>query len=218
MIWKSTQIWILLGQNKVFYCIELNVSKAILRNGLREMKRMYYHLISAVLIAVVISGAYLAFSNSAHPADTPPLLYKYSVSQANSNSTLFRGSVYFNATQGATEQINITFTSLASTPISIPIENLTITSYTDEEGYSFWATEAQPNVINYSLTLSQISLQPEGSNSTVLTINWSNAAPTGTFWLNLYLGNLYFSGQHQKYEVSYSSAIWLGIDVNSKKA
>ena len=182
------------------------------------MKRIYYHLVAAVLIGAVILGAYFAYSNQAHPADTPPLLYKYSVSQANSSSTSYQGSTYFNATQGATEQINVTFTSLTSTPILIPVENLTITSYTNEYNYSFWSDEAQPNVISYSLSLTQISLQPNGSNSTVLTINWLKAAPTGTFWLNLYLGNLKFIAQPQKYEVSYSSAVWLGVDVNPKEA
>jgi len=101
--------------------------------------------------------------------------------------------------------------------IEIPIKNLTITSYTDSSGYSFWDGSAQPNVINYSFSQSQIDLQPYTSNSTSLTIKWASGAPTGTFTLNIFLSNLKFISNPAKYDMSYSSSIWLGVNVNPKE-
>jgi len=181
------------------------------------MKRRYYHIITIIAIAAII-GIYVVYVRTVQTAYTPPLLYSYSLSSPTTGqiSTL-EYNEYVNVTQGSTQQVNVTFTSLASVQIEIPIENLTITSFTDSLGYSFWASEAQPNTINYSFSQSQIDLQPHTSDSTILTIKWSNSAPTGTFTLNIFLGNLKFVSNPPKFDVPYSSSIWLGVSVNPKE-
>ena len=181
------------------------------------MKRRYYHIITIIAIAAII-GIYVGYATRVQMASTPPLLYSYSLSSPSAGQiSNLEGNEYVNVTQGSTQQINITFTSLASLQIEIPIENLTITSYTDSYNYSFWASSAQPNIINYSFSQTQINLQPHTSNSTILTIKWSNGAPTGTFTLNIFLGNLKFVSAPTKFDVPYSSSIWLGVSVNPKE-
>ena len=181
------------------------------------MKRRYYHVITLIAIAAII-GIYVVFVSRVQTAFTPPLLYSYSLSSPNAGQiSSLENNEYLNVTQGSTQQINITFTSSASTQIEIPIENLTITSFTDSMGYSFWASAAQPNTINYSFTQTQIALQPNTSNSTILTIKWSNSAPTGTFTLNIFLGNVKFVSNPPKFDVPYSLSIWLGVNINPKE-
>jgi hypothetical protein len=179
------------------------------------MKRRYYHIISIIAIVVVVCILYAGYASRVQTASTPPLLYSYAVSTPNAGQiSNVEGDEYINVTQGSTQQINITFTSLTSLQIAIPIENLTITTYTDINGYSFWASAAQPQVINYSFSQNQINLQPNVSNSTILTIKWANNAPIGTYTLNIDLGFLKFLSTPGRYDKSYSSSIWLGVNVS----
>ena len=87
------------------------------------MNRRYYMVISVILIAIVIVGlvVYSGYSSNRTklPASTPLLLYISRISPQ-----------IINASQGTTQQVNLTFTSMCSTEIAIPIENLTINGYT----------------------------------------------------------------------------------------
>ena len=86
------------------------------------MKRRNY-IISIALIVIVMVGLVVYFGYSSigteSPASTPPLLYTPSVSPQ-----------IINASQGSTQQVNLTLTSICSTKIEIPIEALTINGYT----------------------------------------------------------------------------------------
>jgi hypothetical protein len=90
------------------------------------MNRRYSVIISIILIVIVIVGLVIYFdyssirtkSASEPPAGAPPLLYSNNFPQP------------INASQGTTQQVNLTFTSYQSPEIAIPIENIMIAGYT----------------------------------------------------------------------------------------
>jgi len=118
-----------------------------------------------------------------------------------------------NASQGTTQQVNLTLTSRCPTEIVVPFENLTIYSYYSDVDYNFygnysgdWRASAQETVFNYSFSLSQLTLQPFISNSTVLTINLANNAPLGSYSFEIYLGEIVFlPSSEQQHYLSYST-------------
>jgi hypothetical protein len=161
-------------------------------------------IISIILIVIVIVGLVVYFDYSSirnkSPAGTPPLLYSNNFPQP------------INASQGTTQQVNLTLTSYQSPEIAIPIENIMIAGYTSAIYYGFngtspWSTSAQETVFNYSFSLSQLILQPNMSNSTIITINLANNAPLGSYSLDIHLGKIIFLSPPGKYDVSYSEGI-----------
>ena len=101
--------------------------------------------------------------------------------------------VYFNVTQGATLPINLTFTSITDQPIEIPIENLTLSTYSDTINPKVWADTGnssfiQDNILTYSFSLNPIVVQPSMSNSTALAIKFAGNAPVGQYYLDLKFG------------------------------
>jgi hypothetical protein len=102
----------------------------------------------------------------------------------------------------------------------IPIENIALTAYNSTIDYSNnWDTSSwntsivEQSVFNYSFSVNQLTLQPNMSNSTILTIKWANNAPTGRYALEINLSNLKFLSAQNKYDQSYAGSIWLGIIV-----
>jgi hypothetical protein len=170
------------------------------------MKRRNY-IISIALIVIVMVGLVVYFGYSSigteSPASTPPLLYTPSVSPQ-----------IINASQGSTQQVNLTLTSICSTKIEIPIEALTINGYTigisdNVNASSPWSTSVQEDVFNYSFSLNQLILQPFKSNSTIITINLTdsfNEQPTtlGSYSLDISFGKIIFLSPPSKYDISYS--------------
>ncbi len=172
------------------------------------MKRRYQYIISTILIVIVIVGLVVYFDynqTSKTPASTPPLLYTSSFSPQ-----------IINASQGTIQQVNLTITSLCSTKIAIPIENLTINGYTIGISYNVnasspWSTSVQERVFNYSFSLNQLILQPFKSNSTLITIHLTDSflqQPTtlGSYSLEINLGKIIFLSEPEKYDVSYSGS------------
>ncbi len=170
------------------------------------MKRRYYYIISIILIVIVLVSLVVYFdysSASKTPASTPPLLYTPSISPQ-----------IINASQGSTQQVNLTLTSLCSTKIAIPLENLTINGYTIGISYNVnasspWGTSVQERVFNYSFSLNQLILQPFKSNSTMITIYLTDSflqQPTtlGSYSLDINFGKVVFLSLPEKYDISYS--------------
>ncbi len=178
------------------------------------MKRRYYHLISIILVVAVIAALYFFYTYGDHPASTPIILYTSIISSENSASI----NDVLNASQGTNQEVNLTLSSITSAKIEIPIENLKLTAYNSTIDYgnnwdtNNWNTSlVQESVFNYSFSLSQLTLQPNMSNTTVVTIKWADSAPIGRYVLELNLGNLKFLSGHGMYDQSYGDSIWLGI-------
>jgi hypothetical protein len=178
---------------------------------------------SAVLIilgvAFVLGIIYLGYSSQIHPASTPIRLYNYTIYSDTgvATSTL-------NASQGLTQQLNLTLTAMTFSPsIAVPIDSIKLTSYNSTINYgNNWDTRnwnkplVQSSVFNYSFSLNTLTLQPNTSNSTIISINWADNAPTGRYTAEINLGNFKFLSTQGKYDQSYGSSIWLRIVVTPK--
>jgi hypothetical protein len=184
------------------------------------MKRRSYYIISITLILIVIVGLVVYFdynSSSKTPASTPPLLYTPSISPQ-----------IINASQGSTQQVNLTLTSICSAEIVIPIENLTINGYTTATSYNVnasspWSISVQERVFNYSFSLNQLILQPFKSNSTMITIHLTDSftqQPTtlGSYSLEINFGKIIFLSPPEKYDISYSGSTSLVMVVTPPSA
>ena len=182
--------------------------------------RRRYQLILIILMFAMIAGLYLVYANRNQPLSTPVRLYDYSFSQQYAGIW----SDVLNASQGTAQQVNLTFTSMSSSTIAIPIENLTFksfnsTNYSNNYDNRDWNTSVAPeSVFNYSFSLSQPTLQPGMSNSTVLTIKWTDGTPTGSYIFEIDLGNVKFLSAQEKYEQSYGATIEVGITVTPKES
>ena len=179
------------------------------------MNKKIIAIILAIVIIAGVSGtvAYHSLFMPAStekpipPTPTPPLLYN----EANFPQ-------YMNASQGTTQQLNLTLTSMCSSEIAIPIENLTINGYTSIINYDFaggspWNTSVQQTVFNYSFSLSQLILQPFMSNSTIITINLADNAAFGSYSLEIHYGNVMFLSAPKQYDISYSGSTSLVMRV-----
>ena len=189
------------------------------KKPIKKMNRQYYLLISIVLAAVVITSlvSFVYLSNKSVVA-TPAFLYVAYYALLGQNSS----SGALNASQGATQQVNYTLASMCPAQMAINIENLTLTSY--DSFYNSWNSSGsawnpavrQETVFNYTFSLSQLTLQPNTSNSTIITMKWANNAPTGRYILTVNLGKVEFLTEPSKYDGESGYPVALEVIVNSK--
>jgi hypothetical protein len=151
-------------------------------------------------------------NNSNRPLSTPAVLYTSNFSPVIPTQLTGGVNVIF-AGIGETQQINLTFTSHYSSQIAITIENLRLIAYnntTDPKNWdtSNWNTSiVQEKVFTYLFSLSEITLQPNMSNSTIITLSLTNNSPMGRYALEIDLSNRYDN-------LSYSGSIPLGLVVS----
>lgn len=165
---------------------------------------------SAVLIVTIVvillSASLSSNPHKVTPIGTPPLQYICSFSPS--------GGVIANATQGSTQQINITLKSTTGQQITVPIEDLKMTYYSPTVDLNNWINTdndtypaLQAKAFNYSFSLYQLTLQPQMSNSTILTINVADDAPLGEYFFFIDFGTIIGS------EYPYSSTNNIGLVV-----
>ena len=184
------------------------------------MRKTVSAVLTILRVAVILGIIYLGYSSfQIHPASTPIHLYNYTI---YSNTGVATSTL--NATQGLTQQLNLTLTAMPSSlAIAVPIDSIKLTSYNSPIDYgSNWDTRnwnkslVQESIFNYSFSLNTLNLQPNTSNSTILIINWANNAPTGRYTAEINLGSIKFLSTQEKYDQSYGSSIWLGIVITPK--
>jgi hypothetical protein len=111
---------------------------------------------------------------------------------------------YFNnVSQGLPLQVNITISSETNQTINVPMENVTAIYYNSTVNYSTDFPEVeqynqtllqqqafiiQQQAFNYSFSPNQVTLQPNMSNSTILTIKLAPNAPLGQYTLDVNIG------------------------------
>jgi hypothetical protein len=178
-----------------------------------KMNQRYFVVILIVLIMVVVLGLVYLNNNSNRPVSTPAVLYTSNISPVV--STQVTGGVLnvIVAARGEGQQINLTLTSHHSSQMAVKIENLRLIAYNstiDSKNWdaSNWNTPLiQESVFTYSFSRSELTLQPNISNSTIITLSLTNNAPIGRYALEINLGN----GND---ESSCSSSISLGMFVS----
>jgi len=142
---------------------------------------------------------------------TPPLAYSSKLTGIGIPQ--FDG--IFNASQSSTIQANLTLTSMSAEKITVPIEDLRMTYYNATVDYKRWVNNdynystLQAESLNYSFSLNQLTLEPNMSNSTILTINVAQNATPGQYFFFIDFGD--FVGT----DFSYSSSINLGIVIET---
>jgi hypothetical protein len=143
-------------------------------------------LVVAILVAAL--GIAILLRNNEQPKQTthPSLEVFYLVNVANYS--------YVNVTQGMTAHINVTFTSVTNQPIEIPIENLTLSTYSSTINPKVWADNEnssliQSDVCTYNFSFDSLLLQPSTSNTTVLSIQFADNAPVGQYYFNVHIGH-----------------------------
>jgi hypothetical protein len=104
---------------------------------------------------------------------TPVSIYNCSFSVLNPQVTEVSGynSFYNNVSQGMSLEVKMTFNSITDQPITIPIENLTISYYNNTVDLHRWINNdgsysiIQQQAFNYSFSLNRVTVQPFMSNS-----------------------------------------------------
>lgn len=125
----------------------------------------------------------------------PP--YECSFTALNPQNAQVPGySGFYNVSQGSRLQMNVTFTSVSNQLVTISIENLTVTYFTStvnlhsvtsgEGNYSI----LQQSAFTCSFSPNQLTIQPYASNSTLLSINLTQNAPTGQYTIDMNLGQV----------------------------
>jgi len=173
------------------------------------MNRNHYILIFIVLSIIVIASSatfiYISQGNGEYMPNTVYISYDFPLGQTS-------GSPNHNVSQGTTHQINYTFSSLGCTEqFTVTIENLTVAKYASFDSYPdgnfFWdnisawePSIAQDTIFNYSLSLSQLTLQPHMTNSTIITLEWADNAPTGRYLISVNVSEPEFLTEPSKYD------------------
>jgi len=166
-----------------------------------RLNRKYAILAAILVVVIVVPLAYFSYiSNKAaiSPRGTPIALYDHNFSALNPQVTEVSGlnGFFNNVSQGLPLQVNVTFTSKTDQPITIPIENLTVTYYNSTVNlHSIFSTNdnyssIQQQAFNYSFSQKELALQPDLSNSTLLTIDLAQNAPTGQYTIEIRIGQV----------------------------
>ena len=166
--------------------------------------------IIAVILAIILIGPVSSFagyywsSQRKQPenktllslaTELPPFSCS-NISALNNGTANLGINTIYNVSQGTALRVNLTYTPtyFASEKYVIPIRNVTLCYYNSvvnlngftgsNESYSTIQSEA----FNYSFSLNPIVILPNTvtSNSTILTINFSNDAPLGQYTMGIY--------------------------------
>ncbi|MGE5574950.1 MAG: hypothetical protein ACM3UL_02340 [Ignavibacteria bacterium] len=184
------------------------------------MKRKYVAISIIFIMIAFVGGMLYLYENRFQPIGTPRILYSYSVTSTDTGVA----SNVFNVSQERTQQLNLTLQLLDGSPsITVPIDDMNGLVYNSTIVYdNNWDTHnwnhslVQTSVFNYSFSQKQLTLQPNATIPTIITIHWANDAPSGRYALNLNLGSLQFLTPLREGDQSYSRAIRLGFIVSPK--
>lgn len=183
-------------------------------------------LITIFIVAVLLASLVIIIYNQNYiqknepPKATPDWIDYVYTSKISALNSEVPSETYFNVTQGSTLLINITFTSITNQPIEIPIENLTLSTYSDKINPNVWSNTGytsliQDNVFTYSYGPNSVIVQPYTANSTILTVKFADNSPVGQYYLESNLGRaILLSAQS---EANYYSGIGIEIIVLPKQ-
>ena len=161
-------------------------------------------LITILIVAVLLASLVIIIYNQNYiqrnelPKPTPEWIEYVYTSKISALNSEVPSETYFNITQGSTLLINITFTSITNQPIEIPIENLTLSTYSDKINPNVWSNTGytsliQDNVFTYSYDPNSVIVQPYTANSTVLTVKFADNSPAWVILLRIEFGSSYIA-------------------------
>ncbi len=155
-------------------------------------------LIVAVVVVVVAVGLGIFIKqNQVNPYSTPPVLYHSNFTVLNPQVTEVAGynGFFNNVSQGLKLQVKITFTAIGDQALTLPMENLKVTYYSSNVDPHTWIdgngnySLLQQQAFDYQFSPSVVVVQPEMSNSTILTLDVAQDAPTGQYSFEINIEN-----------------------------
>lgn len=172
----------------------------------------YKYAVAALIAIVVFCGLIFSYIDIVKTPTKTPIsypIYPFYVPMFDWNIS---PSGIINASQGSTQEINLTFTSIFNNSQTlIPIENLTLFYYDSHIEYIGGSPNAldfpQDKYFNYSFSQTQLMLQPLASNSSILTIMIAKDAPIGMYAFNINLGNVKANSEPQLPYLSVAMAV-----------
>jgi hypothetical protein len=184
--------------------------------------RRYYFVFIILALAAIIGIVYWSY-HEVVPLSTPRKQYSFNITSLDSGLSL----PIFNVTQGSNQQLNLTLAPNDSgSKISLPIENITLTSYNSTisyDRYIDWDNRnwnrslVQETVFNYTCSLNPVILQSNETVSTIITLQWANDAPVGRYTIDVTLGQFSFlSTPEDHVDQLYAQTFTLFIIVNPK--
>jgi hypothetical protein len=185
------------------------------------MNAGHLRIVAVVVLVAIVSYSVIVFvwmdSLRIGPLDIQPLM-DYSVS----NIEGYSNDYVFNLTQGSTQQINFTLTSITDQQLTIPLDFGLLAFHSETyngELDSFipsndptrfrYNESAQDKVFNYAFSDNQLTLQPFESNSTIITLEIADIAPSGFYAFGISLGN---------WEVTHRKTCQLDVMVEPKQS
>jgi hypothetical protein len=141
--------------------------------------------ISVLIVILALASAFFLFLFSYHPASTPPMTSTGDFSAVDPKNSI-DGYDEYNISQGSTFAVNFTLSSLTTYQLTLPI-TLQVSGFSSDTISDNWNgsdvnySALQERTFNYSLSLNEVTLQPNSSNSTIITFNIAKDAPTGEY-------------------------------------
>jgi hypothetical protein len=153
----------------------------------------------------------------------PVSIYNYGFSVLNPQVTEVSGynGFYNNVSRGMSLEVKMTFNSITDQPITIPIENLSVSYYNSTVDLLRWIngngsySSIQQQAFTYSFSLNRVTVQPYMSNSTILTINLAKNSPSGQYSLEINLGKVEVTIDNEYSQLLYSEIDGLEIIVTA---
>jgi hypothetical protein len=186
------------------------------------MNAGHLRIVAVVVLVAIVSYSIIVFvwmdSLRIGPLDIQPLL------DCNmSNIEGYSNDYVFNLTQGSTQQINFTLTSITDQQLTIPLDfrlivfqsetyNGELDSFipdSDDPARFRYNESAQDKVFNYAFSYNQLILEPFESNSTIITLEIADIAPSGFYAFGINLGN---------WEVTHRKTCQLDVIVEPKQS
>jgi hypothetical protein len=119
-----------------------------------------------------------------------------------SNVEDYTNDYVFNLTQGSTQQVNFTLTSITDQILIIPLDFRLLAFHSETYSGELdslissndptrfrYNENAQDKLFNYAFSCNQLILQPHQSNSTIITLEIADIAPSGFYAFSIRLGN-----------------------------
>ncbi|MGD2065940.1 MAG: hypothetical protein PVI43_02060 [Candidatus Bathyarchaeota archaeon] len=172
------------------------------------MNTRHLRIVAVIVVLAIISYTFSVLvwmdNLTIGPLDIQPL-----IDCKVSNIEDYTNDYVFNLTQGSTQQVNFTLASKTDLILTIPLDfrliafrsetyNGELDSFipsNDPTRFRYNET-AQDKLFNYAFSHSQLILQPFGFNSTIITLEIADIAPSGFYAFSVRLGN--WEVTHQK--------------------
>jgi len=163
------------------------------------MKTKHQAILTVIGVATILLVAFIYFKNTKFtPVGNPgPLLF---------DKVTSLGTEDMNITQGQTLQLNITIRSYKNQKLTIPLSNVNLKVPNTDDYISI---EPENNLIKYHFRDNQLILEPNGFNSTILTLNPEELTPIGKYRFLIDIGEFVV-------DATYHESIFFTVIVNPK--